>query len=105
MLLMDGGRVSHHIVEGWWKDTGTPEYILESNRLILDEQGSKIDGAVEDGASVQGRVVIGKGSRIMKEAKVRGPSIIGEDTVLESGVEVGPYASIGNHVTIKRGER
>ena len=104
MLLMDGGRVSHHIVEGWWKDTGTPEDILESNRLILDEQGSKIDGVVENGASVQGRVVIGKGSRILQGAKIRGPSIIGEDTVLDSGVYVGPYTSIGNHVTIKRGE-
>ncbi|TMI59320.1 hypothetical protein E6H16_09050, partial [Candidatus Bathyarchaeota archaeon] len=104
MLIADGGRVSHHIVEGWWKDTGTPEDILESNRLILDEQGSKIDGAVEDGASVQGRVVIGKGSRIAQGAKIRGPSIIGEDTILESGVYVGPYTSIGSHVTIKRGE-
>jgi glucose-1-phosphate thymidylyltransferase len=37
-------------------------------------------------------------------ATVRGPSVIGEGAILESGVYVGPYSSIGNHVVIKRGE-
>jgi dTDP-glucose pyrophosphorylase len=23
-------------VEGWWKDTGTPENLLEANRMLLD---------------------------------------------------------------------
>jgi glucose-1-phosphate thymidylyltransferase len=63
-----------------------------------------MEGEIEDGASVQGRVAVGKGSRIRQGAKVRGPSIIGEDSVLENGVYVGPYTSVGNSVTIRRGE-
>ena len=104
MLLQEGGKISYHIVEGWWKDTGTPEDILESNRLILDELKSKIDGHVEEDASVQGRVVVGKGSKVSAKARVRGPSIIGENSVIEPGVYIGPYTSIGNRVTVRRGE-
>jgi len=35
-LLIDSGfEVVPHHVEGWWKDTGKPEDVLGSNRLIL----------------------------------------------------------------------
>jgi glucose-1-phosphate thymidylyltransferase len=104
LLLENGYNVDYRVVEGWWKDTGTPEDILESNRLVLDDISRKIEGAVEDEDSVQGRVAVSKNARIAKGATVRGPSVIGEGTIVESGVYVGPYSSIGNHVVIKRGE-
>ncbi|HZD12105.1 MAG TPA: glucose-1-phosphate thymidylyltransferase, partial [Candidatus Binatus sp.] len=104
MLLAERGNVGYHIVEGWWKDTGTPEDILESNRLVLDELSTRQEGDVDEGASVQGRVSIGKGSKIHRGAKIRGPSVIGEETIVDSGVYVGPYSSIGNRVQVKRGE-
>ncbi len=104
LLLKEDGKVNYHIVQGWWKDTGTPEDILDSNRLVLDELQSRIDGTVEEGGSLQGRVTVGKNSVVSNGATVRGPSIIGTDTIIESGVYVGPYTSIGDHVLIKRGE-
>jgi glucose-1-phosphate thymidylyltransferase len=104
-LLIDGGYdVSHKLVQGWWKDTGAPEDLLESNRLILDETAPKIEGNVEEGATLEGRVSIGKGSTIKSGAVLRGPAIIGENTVIEERVYVGPYTSIGNNVAITRGE-
>ncbi len=104
LLLENDGKIDYSIVEGWWKDTGTPEDILESNRLVLDDLQPKIEGHVEDDGSIQGRVSVGRGSRISSGATIRGPSVIGEEAVLESGVYVGPYTSIGNHALIKRGE-
>jgi len=104
LLLGDGNNVGYRFVEGWWKDTGTPEDILESNRLILDELKHKIVGTVEDEASIQGRVSLGKGSTIKRGAIVRGPVVIGEDTRIEANVYIGPYTSIGNNVTIVKGE-
>jgi glucose-1-phosphate thymidylyltransferase len=104
LLLQGNGRVDYHIVEGWWKDTGTPEDILESNRLVLDELDPMMEGIAEDEDSIQGRVAVGRGSRISKGATVRGPCIVGEGTMLEKGVYVGPYTSIGNNVLVKRGE-
>src|SRR4051794_10956770 len=35
-LVDSGARVEPHIVEGWWKDTGRLDDMLEANRLILE---------------------------------------------------------------------
>ncbi len=104
LLLKHGDKINYHVVEGWWKDTGTSEDILESNRLILDDLQPSILGKVEEGGVTQGRVTLGEDSRIRKGATVIGPSIIGKNTTIESGVYVGPYASIGDQVVIVRGE-
>lgn len=104
-LLIDKGyKVDYAFVTGWWKDTGTPEDILEANRLIIDELKQEIKGNVEDDASIQGRVSIGENSIIKRGSLIRGPTIIGENTKIEEGVYIGPYVSIGNNVTIKKGE-
>jgi len=103
-LLEEGFDVGYQLVEGWWKDTGTPEDILESNRLILDDLQHDIRGVVEDEASIQGRVAIGEKSTIRRGALVRGPVIIGNATVIEPQVYIGPFTSIGNNVKVKRGE-
>jgi len=103
--LLDGGYdIGYKFVKGWWKDTGSPEDILESNRLILDEIVAESLGNVEEGAMLQGRVSVGKGSTIKGGALIRGPVIIGENSTLGSRVYVGPYTSVGDNVTIQRGE-
>ena len=104
LLLSKGHKVGHDFVTGWWKDTGTPEDILEANRLVLDELKPEIEGKVEDDTSIQGRVSIGKNSKIESGALIRGPAIVGENTMIEKGVYIGPYTSIGNNATIRRGE-
>jgi len=104
-LLLEGGyNVGYKFVKGWWKDTGSPEDILESNRLILDEVERRMEGTVEDDLSVQGRVSIGENSIIKRGALVRGPVVIGAKTIIEAQAYIGPYTSIGNNVVIKRGE-
>jgi glucose-1-phosphate thymidylyltransferase len=104
LLLDNGFNVGYRFVEGWWKDTGTPEDILESNRLILDEIEHNVKGVVEDGASIQGRVSIEEGTSIKCGAVIRGPAVVGRNTVIEGRVYIGPYTSVGNNVSIKRGE-
>jgi glucose-1-phosphate thymidylyltransferase len=104
LLLENGHNVGYQIVQGWWKDTGTPEDILEANRLVLDELKPEIEGKIENHASVQGRVTIAKGSTIKEGALVRGPVVIGQNTLIEPSVYIGPYTSIGNNCTIKKGE-
>lgn len=103
-LLENKLDVGYRFVESWWKDTGTPEDILESNRLILDELQPDIRGDVQDERSIQGRVAIGEKSRIGKGALVRGPAVIGYGTIIDPQVYIGPYTSIGNNVRIARGE-
>ena len=101
-LLSAGHNVQHRFVKGWWKDTGTPDDILEVNRLILDEKlpDSQIEGDVDQSATVQGRVWVEIGASIRKGSIIRGPAFIGRDTVIESGTYIGPYTSIGKRCRI-----
>jgi glucose-1-phosphate thymidylyltransferase len=103
-LLSKGCNVGYNFVEGWWKDTGSPEDILDVNRLILDEQESSIKGKIEDASSTQGRIFIGENAIVKKGSLVRGPCIIGNNSFIEDGVYIGPYTSIGDHVRIIKGE-
>ena len=95
-LRKRGGKLKAHVVTGWWKDTGKPEDILEANHLLLDDLERRIDGTVEQGAKVEGRVQIGKGSVVKSGSVVRGPTVIGRDCVIGPDTYVGPYTSVGD---------
>jgi len=103
MMLTDGRNVGYRVVEGWWKDTGTVEDILEANILVLDEMEAKVEANIE-GSCLQGRVSVGKNAQIKSGAMIRGPTVIGENAVIESEVYIGPYTSIGNGTHVKKGE-
>jgi glucose-1-phosphate thymidylyltransferase len=94
-LLENRGTIDSHVVEGWWKDTGKPEDILDANRLLLEDVDPGMAGTVEDGAEVSGRVDLHQGAWIEAGAVVRGPASIASGTVIEAGTYVGPYTSIG----------
>ncbi|KXA91650.1 glucose-1-phosphate thymidylyltransferase [candidate division MSBL1 archaeon SCGC-AAA259A05] len=105
MLLDEGYEVEYDVVEGWWKDTGTPRDVLAANRLILDDDFQpELEGEIEDRSQLQGRVSLGENSKVEANAKIRGPVVIGKNSVIKSGVYIGPYTSIGNNVKIKNGE-
>lgn len=91
MLIDNGLEVRSHIIEGWWKDTGTVDAMLEANRLILESLDQKVDGTVEN-SRIEGRVQIGQGARIVNST-VRGPAIIGANCVIEDAF-VGPFTAI-----------
>ena len=61
-LIDRGLTVKPHIVEGWWKDTGKLEDMLEANRLILDTFERRIDGQVDAESRIEGKVVIEAGA-------------------------------------------
>jgi glucose-1-phosphate thymidylyltransferase len=61
-LLIDSGfKVVPHNVEGWWKDTGKPEDILEANHVILDGIEELGEGKIEGSSNLIGRARIGEG--------------------------------------------
>jgi glucose-1-phosphate thymidylyltransferase len=92
--------VRHHVIQGWWKDTGMPEDILEVNRLLLDDLVPLIEGTVEEGAVVKGRVSIGKDSVLRRGSVVVGPTIIGKNCTIDAGTYIGPYTSIGDDTIV-----
>lgn len=101
-LIDKGYRVEPHIVDGWWKDTGKLEDMLEANRLILETLQSKREGDVDESSRVDGRVEIGKGARIIGST-IRGPAIIGENSVIDHAF-IGPFTSIQDQCEIRHSE-
>ena len=93
--LIDNGRVVRpYVVEGWWKDTGKLEDMLEANRIMLDLIRGSVLGRVDERSRIDGRVSVAKSARIVNSI-VRGPAIIGEDAVIENAY-IGPYTSVSD---------
>ena len=101
-LIEAGYKISYSEITGWWKDTGKPYDLLEANRLILDNMAPEINGKIDETSMAIGKVKLGKGSKLINST-VRGPVIIGENTIIENGY-IGPYTSIANNCFIKNSE-
>jgi glucose-1-phosphate thymidylyltransferase len=101
-LIDRGLDVRPHIVDGWWKDTGKLEDMLEANRLILDTFDRRIEGAVDAASRVEGKVVVEEGA-VIEDSVVRGPVIIGARARIVRAY-VGPFTSIMNDAEVRESE-
>ena len=101
-LIDRGLEVRPHLVEGWWKDTGKLEDMLEANRLILDTLERRIDGTVDAESRIEGKVVIETGA-VVERSVIRGPVIIGCSARIVHAY-VGPFTSIGQGTEIRNSE-
>ena len=100
--LVDRGlTVRPHVIEGWWKDTGKLEDMLEANRIILDALEPKVEGEVE-ASELHGKVTIEAGAKVVRSV-IRGPAIIGKGALIEHSY-IGPFTSIGDQVVIRGSE-
>ena len=101
--LVDRGlRVEPHVVQGWWKDTGQLADMLEANRLVLDVIEPLVAGEMDEASSIEGRVVLEAGARLVRSS-VRGPAVIGRGTLIEDAY-VGPYSAISENCVVRRAE-
>ncbi len=93
-LIDHGHTVRPHIIDGWWKDTGRLEDMLEANRIMLDALEPQVLSEPGEGAVLHGRVGVGTGTTIVNSV-VRGPAIIGEGCEVRDAY-IGPYTSVGD---------
>jgi glucose-1-phosphate thymidylyltransferase len=101
--LVDGGfDVAPHLVEGYWKDTGRLDDMLETNRHLLESVEPVVRGTVDKHSVIVGRVIIEEGASLIRST-VRGPAIIGRGTTLVD-TYVGPFTSIFHSCTIEATE-
>src|ERR687891_1046289 len=81
--LLDRGRtVRAEMVGGWWKETGKLEDLLEANRMMLSVLEPRVDGDVDEISRLVGQVVVERGAKVSRSV-VRGPAIVGEDSIIE----------------------
>ena len=101
-LIDSGQQVEAHIIEGWWKDTGHLEDLLEANRMVLEGIEPRCDGNIDAESRVEGRVVVEDGAEVMR-SNLRGPAIIGRDSRIVDSY-IGPFTSIYYGVTVEGSE-
>ena len=80
--------------DGPWLDVGRPWELINANEAVLDELDGRIEGTVEDGATLQGEVVVEAGARIRSGAYIEGP------VVVRSGADIGPNAYVRGSTVI-----
>ncbi len=101
-LIEKGLTVEPHIIDGWWKDTGKLDDMLEANRIILETMAPRLDGRVDEASQVDGRVVVEKGAEVIN-SHIRGPVIIGENSRIVDSF-IGPFTSIYYDVVVEQSE-
>ena len=101
-LIDRGLEVRPHIVDGWWKDTGKLEDMLEANRLILDTIQRRVDGSVDAESRVEGKVILEAGA-VIENSVVRGPVVIGARARIVNAY-VGPFTSIMSDTEVRDSE-
>lgn len=100
-LVDHGLNVRAHKLTDAWVDTGRIGDMLEANRLVLDVMPGKIEGVAEN-SSLEGRVILEQGARVI-HSKIRGPAIIGKNTLVENAF-VGPYTAIHHDCIVRHCE-
>ena len=101
-LLDQGERVRCELLTGWWIDTGKLTPLLEANRLLLERIDTDVAGHVDEASSIDGRVIIGEGAKVIGST-IRGPVAIGAGTRIEQSF-VGPFSAIGSRCVVERSE-
>jgi glucose-1-phosphate thymidylyltransferase len=101
-LIENGYNVESHTINGWWKDTGKLEDMLEANRIVLDTFEDRVEGSVDEASMVDFKVVVENGAEI-RNSVIRGPAIIGSGAKIESSY-IGPFTSIDQGVRIINSE-
>ena len=92
ILLEKNDNISYDVITDYWKDTGTPEDIINANAQIL-ENISK-DEFVSD-----------EKTEIDSDCSIIMPSTIGKNCKIKKNVRIGPYASIGDNTIISSNEK
>jgi len=93
--------------EGQWMDVGRPWNLLGANKLLMENLKPKVDGEIQPNTTIEGDIILGKGSRILNGAYIIGPVIIGENTdigpncYIRPSTYIGSKCKVGNAVEIK----
>jgi len=90
ILLEKNHNISFEMIIDYWKDTGTPEDILNANRQVLEHICGTADAVVESKSS---RVIHGG-------LPLRHPCIIGKNCKIDESASIGPHVSIGDDTII-----
>ncbi len=103
------GKTIHAVEnQGFFVDIDKPWHLMEANHALLEHQCALInenqlanDARIEDGAQIEGYVILGEGSFIGRDVKLKGNIQVGRHTKIIDGAIIGENCIIGDHTEIK----
>ena len=92
-LLKQNDNIGYETITDYWKDTGTPEDILNANRQVLEHICGTATVIVDDPvlqhwAGLKRFCIIGKNCKIDKSASIGSHVSIGDNTTISSDVVI-----------------
>ncbi|GHF28345.1 glucose-1-phosphate thymidylyltransferase [Streptomyces morookaense] len=97
-LIEQGRDVRSTLIDGYWKDTGTVDDLLEVNRIVLERLPARHEGTVDENSEILGRVSVGPNAEI-RNSRIIGPVVIGSGARI-NGSTVGPFTSVAEDCQI-----
>jgi UDP-N-acetylglucosamine diphosphorylase/glucosamine-1-phosphate N-acetyltransferase len=90
--------------DGFFAGYKYPWDLFTINQHLMDQQLKKQtiedEADISDGATIEGRVRVGRGTRVFKGAIIKGPCYIGENSIVGSNSLVRDYSSLGNNCVV-----
>lgn len=100
LLIENHKKIKYEVITDFWKDTGTPNDIIEANKMILENLSSSFKGTKDDSVIVDGKIIVGEGTVIEKGVKINEPVIIGKNCRIGNDAMIGKNTSIQDNVKI-----
>jgi glucose-1-phosphate thymidylyltransferase len=92
-LVERGVPVRGERFDGYWKDTGRIDDLLECNQYLLETTVVQVRGTVDEESYIAGPVEVAPGARVVR-SRILGPVVIGPGAVVEDSY-IGPYTAVG----------
>ena len=102
ILLEEKNKIAFEMITDYWKDTGTPQDIIHANMVILKKMPPYFKGKKANDVIIKGNVMVGDKTIIGSGVEIEGPAIIGNNCVIDTDSRIGPNTSIGNNSKIRK---
>lgn len=92
-------EVHCHVSTKYWIPVGFPWSLLNANDFLLAQgfEEPRIEGTVEPGVTIEGKLSLGKRSIIRQGTRIQGNLWVGDDCVIGSNCHITGNTSIGDH--------
>lgn len=102
IMIDEGKTVTAVPTESKWLDAIHAWDLLKANAIVLNSaKNLRVEGEVEEGVVIRGKVAIGKNTRIRSGTYIVGPVVIGDNCDIGPNVVILPSTTIGNNVSIR----
>lgn len=83
-----------------WIEVGRPWDILGANEKLMPDLEAEVHGEIEPGATLKGKVSVGRGTAVRSGSYIVGPVVIGEDCDIGPNCYIRPSTCLGNNVRV-----